>query len=58
MAAKAHFAVLESGEFVRAIGAMAESAPMTRILGTEDVGRWRLFRLPLAQEHPEGVLRC
>ena len=37
--------------------AMAESAPMTRILGTEDVGRWRLFRLPLAQEHPEGDFR-
>lgn len=36
-AVKAHFAVPESGEFVRAIGAMAVAAPVMRIFRTEEV---------------------
>ena len=37
-AVKAHFAVPESGEFVQAIGAMAEGAPAMRIFEAEKVG--------------------
>ena len=38
-AVKAHFAVPESGEFVAAIGAMAQGAPVMWIFGAEEVGR-------------------
>lgn len=38
-AVQAHFAVPESGEFVAAIGAMAEGVPVIRIFGAEEVGR-------------------
>lgn len=36
-AVKAHFAVPESGEFVRAIGALAEGAPEMRMFEAEQI---------------------
>lgn len=36
-AVTAHFAVAESGKFVRAIGGMAVAAPVMRIFGAEEV---------------------
>jgi quinol monooxygenase YgiN len=38
-AVKLHFAVPESGEFVAAIGAMAQGAPVMRIFDAEEVKR-------------------
>jgi len=38
-AVKAHFAVPESGEFVAAIGAMAQGTPVMRIFGAEEMTR-------------------
>jgi quinol monooxygenase YgiN len=38
-AVKAHFAVPESGEFVRALGAMAVGAPEMRMFEAGEVGR-------------------
>lgn len=37
-AVKAHFAVPESGEFVRAIGGMAEAPPVMRLFRAEVIG--------------------
>lgn len=36
-AVKAHFAVPESGQFVRAIGVMAEAQPEMRLFGAEEI---------------------
>ena len=38
-AVKVHFAVPESGEFVRTLGGWAEGAPVMRIYSAEEVGR-------------------
>lgn len=37
-AVKAHFAVPESGAFVRAVSAMAVTPPVMRVFGAEEVG--------------------
>ena len=36
-AVKVHFAVPESGQFVRGIAAMAETAPVMRLFGAEEI---------------------
>ena len=38
-AVKTHFAVPESGEFVRTLGGWAEGAPVMRLFSAEEVGR-------------------
>ena len=38
-AVQVHFAVPESGEFVRTLGGWAEGAPVMRIYSAEEVGR-------------------